>query len=450
MVLGAGFSKAVHDEMPTADELGDMTVARAGIDDAPKFVGGRFESWLSRLAEPQPDLSAAENARNAATFARVVEHIHAVMTDAQDSVEFIPDWLVQLVTALHFRRSTIVTFNYDTLVERTVESIGLWDFEVGGPLSWQLTSTFPGRADGQPNEKGKVGWHSLIRDTPPLPPPFRSREELPPSFQLLKLHGSLNWYWVPGDVSGATLNSWHLLDKSPDRLRRYLPGREPFIVPPAATKSAYFANPIMREIWRTARRALRSAESIHFVRYSLPVTDLLSSSMIADGLSQRTLRLSLVNRSPAEPQQRLEALTPVSPEVSRSVASWAEDLVIDTARRALAQLREAATGPTGDAVVAVGRGPDGLRYVRDVSERKDSLLLLLSSSPQPRREEIMTAGDVVRRGPSASHLIARLGRRESPIVGLDGFGREVGPAVWNQVLVPADPPGSESGDDRDG
>jgi hypothetical protein len=391
-------------------------------------------------------LSAAENARNAATFARVVEHIHTVMTDTQESVQMFPDWLAQLLTALHFRRSTIVTFNYDTLVERTVESIGLWDFELGGPWSWQLTSSFPGTTDGQPNEKGKVGWHSLIRDTPPLPPPFRSREELPPSFQLLKLHGSLNWYWVPGDVSGATLNSWHLLDGSPDRLRRFLPGREPFIVPPAATKSAYFANPIMREIWRSAGTALRSAESIHFVGYSLPATDLLSSSMIADGLSQRNLGIHLVNRSPAEPQQRLEALTDVIPEVSRSVASWAEDLVIDTARRALAQLRERATGPAGEAVVSVGRGPQGLRYVRDVSERKDVLVLLLSSDPQARREEIMTAGDILRRGLRARHLVARLGRKESPIVGLDGFGRETGPGVWNQVLVPADPPGTQSGD----
>jgi len=446
VVLGAGFSKAIDDEMPTADELGVRAVASAGIDDAPKFVGGRFESWLSRLAEPQPDLSAAENARNAATFARVLEHVHAVMTDAQESVQLIPEWLARLVTALHFRRSAIVTFNYDTLVERTVESIGLWDFELGGSLSWQLTSTFPGRVDGRPNENGKVGWHSLIRDTPPLPPPFRSSEELPPSFQLLKLHGSLNWYWVPGDVSGATLNSWHLLDNSPDRLRRYLPGREPFIVPPAATKSAYFANPIMREIWRTAGNALRGAESVHFVGYSLPVTDLLSSSMIADGLSQRILRLSLVNRSPADPQKRLEALTPVSADISRSVASWAEDLVLDTARRALDQLREAAAGATEDAVVAVGRGPDGLRYVRDVSERKDSLVLQLSLDAQPRREEIMTAGDVVRRGLGAKYLIARRGRKESPIVGLDGFGREFGPGVWYQVLVPADPPGSESGD----
>lgn len=439
MVLGAGFSKAIHDGMPTADELGSKAVSRAKIGHAPAFENGRFESWLSRLAEPQPDLSAAENADNAATFACVVEHVHSVMVDAQESVEVIPGWLARLATALHFRRSTVVTFNYDTLVERVIESIGLWDFEIGGQSSWEMTSAVRGRFDGRPNSRGKVGWHSVIRDIPPLPAPFRSMENLPASFHLLKLHGSLNWYWVPGDVSGATLNAWHLLDTSAGCLRRYLPGREPFIVPPAATKSAYFANPIMREIWRTARGAFTRADSVHFVGYSLPITDLLSSSMIAEGLSQRNPTIGLVNRSPAEPRRRLAALAETRPEVWKSVESWAEDMVIDTAQRALAQLRDAATGSVGDAPTYVGRWPEALRYVRDVSEREDSLVLVPFSEPPLLHEKVMTVRDIVERAEGSRCLIARVGTKESPIVGLDGIGHETGPEVWHQILVPADP-----------
>src|SRR6266568_3205067 len=55
----------------------------------------------------------------------------------------------------------------------------------------------------------------------------------------------LNGYWVPGDASGATIHRWDLFGSwgqpepvDQDRLRRELPGRSPFIVPPTAAKSA--------------------------------------------------------------------------------------------------------------------------------------------------------------------------------------------------------------------
>ena len=33
-----------------------------------------------------------------------------------------------------------------------------------------------------------------------------------PTFRLLKLHGSINWYWVAGDTSGTTLQHGNLVD----------------------------------------------------------------------------------------------------------------------------------------------------------------------------------------------------------------------------------------------
>ena len=88
------------------------------------------------------------------------------------------------------------------------------------------------------------------------------------SFRLLKLHGSLSWYWSPGDATGATLQRWRLPgtfghpieDEAEDR-RRVLPGRVPFIVPPAALKSEHLKSPIVRELWRRADESFRQASA---------------------------------------------------------------------------------------------------------------------------------------------------------------------------------------------
>ena len=74
IILGAGFSKAIFPEMPTLDELGTLSIKRAGLTDDPLIPilsspsGFTFETWLATLAEPQPYLSEADNATNHALF----------------------------------------------------------------------------------------------------------------------------------------------------------------------------------------------------------------------------------------------------------------------------------------------------------------------------------------------------------------------------------------------
>jgi hypothetical protein len=444
VVLGAGFSKAVADVMPTADELGQLATEMAEIADAPKFADGRFEVWLSRLAEPQPDLSAAQNSENHSKFTRLLEAIYEVMTSAQEQVQEIPVWAARLMTALHYRRSVVITFNYDTLVERAIESIPIWDFDVGGSSESAFLGVTPRLGLAQ-SRAGKIGWLNLIADIPALPSPMRSQEKLAPSFRLLKLHGSLNWYWVPGDNSGATLNSWHLLDSHHDGERdRFLPGREPFIVPPAATKSPYFNNPIMRQTWAEAGKALMRADSVHFVGYSIPTTDLLSSSMIADGLAGRAPSVSLVNRAYAEPRDRLERLVEAELDVISSVRVWADDLVTEASSQVGHQLAGATGRNLSDTLVGVGWNPTQWGYVTDATQRDGALVVTvtdLAGRDSSNRKDIVRLPGLIAAAKGASNTVARFqNRRESPIVGLDSFGRETGPGQLHQLLIPADPP----------
>ncbi len=292
VVLGAGFSLAVSGRFPLTDTLGNQAVTIAGIQMAETFESGRFEAWLSKLAEPQPYLSPAQNAENFAKFQRLIEALHQILCEAEAAAvaDGLPGWVIRLVTSLHFCRATVITFNYDRLIERAMQLAEIHDFEK------------------QPGEE-PVAWANMLRDVPPFPPPYlRLGEEPKPAIQLLKLHGSLNWFWVSGDATGATLSQWEL-DDDTERRQRYLPGREPFVVPPAAGKSAFFRNPIMSDIWRRSAAALRKANRVALVGYSLPLTDLVSASMVSETLSRPDVDVEVVNPYPDDVVTAVRRLT---------------------------------------------------------------------------------------------------------------------------------------------
>jgi hypothetical protein len=303
LIVGAGFSRAISDRMPLTDELGNAVMAelRRRGQNFPHpvldFKGGYFESWLSRLAEQQPDLDEAANLENQAWFTRISEAIHDVMEDREfQALKAEPPWwLSRLVGAAHIEEISIITFNYDTLIEHAVNENFLFDW----------------------NRKSRVGPGNVVNNIPPLPlrPGLIFGEPEVVTFRLIKLHGSLDSYWVPDDQSGATISRLELNGhwRDPKRedvakRRRELPGRVPFIVPPAAAKSSFYGNPVIRELWRSAADAISSASEIALVGYSLPATDLVVSGMISERLRPSSSPIIVVNPRPAEVVQRLEYL----------------------------------------------------------------------------------------------------------------------------------------------
>jgi hypothetical protein len=103
-----------------------------------------------------------------------------------------------------------------------------------------------------------------------------------------------------GSDSPSSASSRHVRCSFESRRRRdplECPGRERFIVPPAALKSGYYANPITREIWQRAYSALSKANRITLMGYSVPQTDLSTSGMLAEALAGSTGReVNIVDR----------------------------------------------------------------------------------------------------------------------------------------------------------
>ncbi len=135
------------------------------------------------------------------------------------------------------------------------------------------------------------------------------------TLRLLKLHGSIDSYWVQGDSSGATINRWDSLGEwmqpvPPNEALRHqvLPGRSPFVVPPAAAKSSFYNNPITRELWQTAAVKLEAADVISLIGYSIPPTDLVASGMLSERVIGRGARVEVVNLEPEPIVRRLQDL----------------------------------------------------------------------------------------------------------------------------------------------
>ena len=176
-------------------------------------------------------------------------------------------------------RDTIITMNYDCLVDDCLAKMGVQ------PRYW-------------------------LKD-PRLPKDFeRCRYEI----TVLKLHGSANWFKCNSEQCRGKII---IAGGTPAKRLEYFYGQycpecqrstaEPVIVPPTWAKGGN--SEILRPVWSEALRALREAGRIFIMGYSMPTTDEFFRYMLALALAENEDldRVLVVNRS-AETQNRFEKL----------------------------------------------------------------------------------------------------------------------------------------------
>lgn len=155
------------------------------------------------------------------------------------------DALIQSLTA----RDTIVSFNYDCLVDRSLVNVGgrRWDPEKGYGI---LISS------GATSWKDHAGTGRLPKS----------------SLSLLKPHGSLNWRRASGGI--ALIDDEYAVCADSDLV----------VVPPLWIKS-YDTDPFDK-IWAQLRRTLSTTKALVFVGYSLPTTDVFTQAALRLDVAQ--------------------------------------------------------------------------------------------------------------------------------------------------------------------
>lgn len=254
---------------------------------------GDVERWLSLLADPAPWLSPSQQMRNSVMFAEVSQAIYEVVTARQirASVESPPAWLYPLVRYWHRVQPTVITFNYDCLVE-------LAYLDITHPFG--------------------VMWPSDLYNIPITPAVLRvagvARQKMG-SFSLLKLHGSLSWwysgleaeqfdtiYWMgwSGRFGQGIRPLWSEFGGG-----GLVADKFPMLVPPAATKAPFYRNHLLAAQWVLAAEALRQADELVLMGYSAPVTDLTVTSLIATQFNGDAIVPVNLSKSALDSSQKL-------------------------------------------------------------------------------------------------------------------------------------------------
>jgi len=356
-ILGSGFSKAVSTVMPTLPQLGAEIAAhlvtRPSFQLLPESTQqslrrgeiplGDLEVWLSTLAIPAPFVSPAEAHYNAGIFSEIANLIGDEVETAEISVldadpKSPPPWLESLIRLWNGVGATVITFNYDTLVEHGATLIRPVD-------------------DRWPNV----------------------------TFNLLKLHGSTSLWRARGESSGQFVLEELLPGWGHSAIRQDQIGYERVIVPPVAAKGSYYEPPFIVQQWDEARRAMERATRLFIVGYRLSANDLATTTLISQHLAQAA-EIILVNLNPVEPTAVLKQIGRPPSRVLSGPDCVKVELIADYERAIgtdlLPRFVDTLAG-IADLPVQAYLPETGARFhvVTDVIEEKDRIALLASDDP---------------------------------------------------------------------
>jgi len=187
------------------------------------------------------------------------------------------DFLTEASRTAH--RPTIITFNYDLLIEHTLDDAGLI-FDFGGVPDIRISDRR--RLRGLKNNH--------------------------PSVRLLKLHGSIGWGLCHGCATAKDGNAVATVFEKPyiPRSRTRCPHcetrmLEPGLVPPINAKAGEI--PPKEALWELARYEIRRATEILVMGYSLPSTDYEARSLLSEAKSNSSAQsiIAICGHSGASP-----------------------------------------------------------------------------------------------------------------------------------------------------
>lgn len=298
-ILGAGFSKSYH---PQATPLmaDFLTVAKNNHkylierehSDLAQFIYKYFgrveyhdiEKVMSFLSVAPLDDYIVQPENRPILYDKLVQviqgtlswiHLQAASGYTRHAYECFADHLIA-------SQSSVVSFNYDLLLDSLLYGTGKW-----------------------------MGFDGYGADIPSafqaLPKPSREKQEdyIPSrdarsKMYLIKPHGSINWgtcsvssgskSTIYQDPHGCYHKGFFKHDKVPGPYpmdcsvsSKKLPLSvhfKPFLVPPVMDKSTLLETPTLRVIWNIAREAIANAEKLVFIGYSLPVTDFATEFLL--------------------------------------------------------------------------------------------------------------------------------------------------------------------------
>ena len=264
-VLGSGFSKSFCPEMPTLRDLNDLIPF--GISEEFPHLRDYCRQFLE-LCNNQLDYLNIETLSTSILSAQIFPGVreslyhsslrfellrfiagairHDKGVDAQSSAvlrKFLGECLN--CPGEGVRDTLLLSFNYDTLIEDVIAA--------------------------DPDLSARVAVDYGVR----IDPADRSAVRAPKSHtvDLIKLHGSLNWYPIKGASNPLDLKNVCQVEPC-DRSFPIYREDTPIYIPMAHAKESFLRGSLFNLLWSKADYYLKNAEEIYFLGYGFPKTDM--------------------------------------------------------------------------------------------------------------------------------------------------------------------------------
>jgi len=352
-IIGSGFSKDLE-KFPTLNDLSKDIIKKLNkgperalwneiLNKIPKKIVNNIEWLLSYLYNYNSWQDKKCQLLNQALFNHISELIGDYFYDLENGTHRQCDNnnFKKILEYWHRNESTVITFNYDTLLEKYAEKFlnkkayDLKGLYKGCPISVNYLDESPlllmerGNIDYIPTKNVPQNKYYLslrsrneiskIDEIPEIDDDikqiikksdhskkihFSHLYDVPvknifsrdgsavwgsddaQTFRLLKLHGSINWLYS-GETEYSGEDVYYTLVQSHYKKTKPFQGLIPFIVPPVLAKDLFYKNRTLKTQWLEAAKAIAGKISdIIFIGYSLPETDLATNMMLTDALNQ--------------------------------------------------------------------------------------------------------------------------------------------------------------------
>ncbi len=187
--------------------------------------------------------------------------------------DFFVGWLTGLLSGTSAQRDTIITLNYDTLLDSALLAWGHVP-DYGLPSNYPTATMAPAT-----NPSGSY-----------------------PTRALYKLHGSINWIETPDDATNVSILP---VDMGSGFFET------PVLVPPTWGKS--FSRPLS-QVWDAAAKALSTATRLVVIGFSMPETDIHMRYLLAASLRENACLQSILFIDPNPRTVRRAAEVLFSPQ----------------------------------------------------------------------------------------------------------------------------------------
>lgn len=343
-ILGAGFSKAINNSMPT---LGDLGHDLSENNDIPYNGYPDIERWLSLHTQSLPFFKDYENAERQSHAQRTIERIANLLDRKVNSIirEECPVWLSYLVSLWAAERAIVITFNYDTLLETAINSVHPYvsvnqrDGKIKRAYSDELV--YP-RPIMQTNSNTK--WKDFETNAPCLN-----------SMQVLKPHGSLNWYTYGNnnEESSSIIRARELRYFNDDQTSAgtemtpelaETQGMNRYLIPPTSNKASFYNIGLDRAIWNQCLIALQETDDITIMGYSAPETDDVVHALFDTIFKDNNCIINIVDIAAEKVKETIDNKLSTSKEIEYAlfydIPSYVEERVQTRTRQFTQELKD--------------------------------------------------------------------------------------------------------------